>query len=232
MLYNLRTRIPYAILPVVVLTSVVLSLQVTNRLQYYIHPRYITFTTIFAFLALLMSLIYAFVYHPSPHKHKSSITPAQAIMYIVCAFALFIPATSISSDLAVTRSSPSVGSSPQASLYDSFSTDFSHFTIQDWASTFASKSVSQHLNGKTTSITGFLLSSEETYRLARFQLTCCAVDATPITVEIRDEQNRLQDLSDGTWLIIAGTSVINENEQYIAVENVEVVDEPSDPYIY
>lgn len=89
------------------------------------------------------------------------------------------------------------------------------------------------LRGRTVRLTGFVVRDEQGVRLARMVITCCAADASPLTVELRGAGGGLR--SDD-WLEVTGTLVpgtaseANDYQPTLRVTSLRHIPEPDHPY--
>jgi uncharacterized repeat protein (TIGR03943 family) len=85
------------------------------------------------------------------------------------------------------------------------------------------------LSGATIELTGFVAGDDgsEGFRLARYQIACCAADAAATVVQVvgaassppRDQ-----------WVTVTGTFVENGSEPAIAATAIDEIGAPEDPY--
>lgn len=116
--------------------------------------------------------------------------------------------------------------------------DKSKYTMADW---IKSKSINPNLStyeSEKVDITGFVFKDssypENVYLLARFVVTCCAVDARPIGIYFENTFN--QELKSDEWLRVQGKFKVNKigdvDDLVILPEKIEKISQPRDPYIY
>jgi uncharacterized repeat protein (TIGR03943 family) len=87
------------------------------------------------------------------------------------------------------------------------------------------------LRGRTVALTGFVVRRGPDVQLARMVITCCAADATPMTVRLSGTSGLRQD----EWITVRGTLVEGAGERYLpemAVADVEHTTQPREPYEY
>lgn len=88
------------------------------------------------------------------------------------------------------------------------------------------------VEGFEVELVGFVTHPEGTdggFALTRFQSFCCAADAVPFSVPV--DPGSYGDHPDDTWLRVSGSLVRNGETLLIQAAEVELVEEPSDPYI-
>ncbi|MET8845907.1 TIGR03943 family protein [Amycolatopsis sp. NPDC004625] len=92
------------------------------------------------------------------------------------------------------------------------------------------------LNGRTVSLTGFVVHTEGRTLLARLVISCCAADAFPVTVRLRGgEADRF---ASDTWIQVTGQVVpgtATKATSYtpdLTPASVTTIPTPKDPYEY
>ena len=118
--------------------------------------------------------------------------------------------------------------------------DTAAFTIKDWASLLRQGAGEDYFAGKTATLTGFVTPDptdpDDVFYVARFVVTCCAVDAQPVGVPVY-----LPGWQDSyavdTWVEASGTFGTNPStasSQPIVFEPADItpVDQPAEPYVY
>ena len=209
-------------------------------LTLYIHPRYILFTVVSVSIGLA---IYTYTLFSSDKaggnaaKNQTTILGYLPLL-IVAISALILSPVSLSQLLASDRSSESTQNSVEKtshSTLDTFSTDLTRFSIADWNNLLASGATQDQIVGKQAKLEGFLY-EDNTGQLfiARFRLTCCAVDATPLAVPIVATQE-LEALELGSWVELEGDFVDTATSSYqfkLDVKSFTQIEEPDEPYIF
>lgn len=120
--------------------------------------------------------------------------------------------------------------------------DFSSFTVKDWASVLGQISSPEFFEGATVEAVGFVTPDtadpENVYFVSRFIVTCCAADAQPVGVPVHDP-GWAATLAESEWVRVSGPLVANpgagvQGAPPIVVDptEVEVVEEPADPYVH
>lgn len=83
--------------------------------------------------------------------------------------------------------------------------------------------------GATVQLTGFVADEEEDFRLARYQIACCAADAAPVVVKVIGATGNPPQRDQ--WVTVTGTFRPGDNEvPELLAANVVEVTEPTDPY--
>ncbi|GAA2224174.1 TIGR03943 family protein [Herbiconiux moechotypicola] len=119
-------------------------------------------------------------------------------------------------------------------------TDTAGFTVKDWASLLRQGAGEEYFAGKTADITGFVTPDaddpENVFYIARFVVTCCAVDAQPVGVPVY-LPGWQHDYAIDSWVSATGGFGPNPSgtsAQAIVFEPAELtaVDQPAEPYVY
>jgi uncharacterized repeat protein (TIGR03943 family) len=218
-------------LAVLTLCVVIIFTYIDGTLQLYIHPRYLNFTLGFVLIGAILLFVDVI------RSKQYTVNKSGWIVVFAALISLFLPPQSLSSQIAVSRENQSQyqNNSPDQTSYDSFSTDLKRFTIADWSRLLSSSPSDSQIVGKQASVDGFIFENDKSQRfIARFQLTCCAVDATPLTVPLLDSEI-INELPINSWAKITGKMVKVDNNDYpfqLSVEEIEQIPEPKDPYVY
>ena len=202
---------------------------IRGNLNLYVHPRYIFFSTVMAGLGVLLYLIHAY-----NHSVKDNQKFKKVWFFIlgITFLALYLPARPLSSRAAQNRSQTSVFSNPTSgSSFDRFSQNYSHFTLQDWSSLLATSPTDEQVVGKKAIVEGFIFDTDDQRKLARFKLSCCAVDATPLAVTLK-KTDEIMGLKTGSWQRLEGTFVADGDEYVLEVTKATQIDQPKEPYGY
>jgi putative membrane protein len=218
-------------LATITICTVIIYIYFNGTLQLYIHPRYLNFTFGFVLVGLMLLTI------DSAMSKSYLVSKSGWLVVVVAAVSLFLPPQSLSGQIAVSRENQSQyqNNSPLQTTYDSFSSDLTRFGVADWSRLLSSSPSPNQVVGKQASVDGFIFENEQSQRfIARFQLTCCAVDATPLTVPLLSSE-RVDDLQLNSWVQIIGIMVISDSSEYpfqLDVTEIQQIPEPKDPYVY
>ncbi len=214
----------------------------TGKLDLYIHPRYIWFTTLMSCLALAV-LVLEFWRRPQPKKHTASqpvVTVALSCVCLVVGVSLLVtkPAA-LSSSTANQRgiNAASLDLSAQTSnVAITAGTDYSRFSIRDWASLLGQSTGPELFAGKQVHVIGFVSpvdGSPNMFYVSRFVITCCAIDARPIGVPVYLPEWQ-STYKDNEWVEVSGVFAKHPNTGTAGVaiqpNSISKVSQPSDPY--
>ncbi|MCS5717972.1 TIGR03943 family protein [Herbiconiux sp. CPCC 205763] len=126
---------------------------------------------------------------------------------------------------------------PPADLVGS---DTDSFTVKDWASLLRQGAGEDYFAGKTATLTGFVTpdpdDSDNVFYIARFVVTCCAVDAQPVGVPVY-LPGWADDYAVDSWVTADGGFGANPSvsgSQAIVFEptRITATDQPAEPYVY
>ena len=114
-----------------------------------------------------------------------------------------------------------------------------------------SKSNPEEIKEKDVTLEGMVYKGEEKekFTLIRFLITCCAADATPLGVEVEYQepeikevqeweiqeeipQEKRKEFKNEDWVKVKGKVKIENGKVKIVAEEVEKIEQPSDPYLY
>ncbi|MGC8977135.1 MAG: TIGR03943 family putative permease subunit [Candidatus Ratteibacteria bacterium] len=95
-----------------------------------------------------------------------------------------------------------------------------------------SKSKPDEINEKDVLVEGMVYKGEEKnkFTLIRFLITCCAVDATCLGVEVEYENTK--EFKNEDWVKVKGKAKVENGKVKIYAINIEKINPPSDPYLY
>ena len=231
-----------------VLTLVTVWLGWQGMLGFYIHPRYNLFTLAMAVIGVSLMAIAFFVptkgHSHAGHKHAKGHSIMEwlslGLVAAVVAIALVLPPTTLSSYTAENRSFGTVATSPAADAIDVASTTsgFENLTVRDWASLLIQTQDPSFFRGKPFSAMGTITDSgdPDVFFLTRFVVTCCAVDAQPVSVPVY-YPGWSQDFAVDTWVTVnGGFQVLPQIAEpgNLAVVPGDIVEEevPREPYLF
>lgn len=257
------------ILLATVLVGATLWLGFSGRLALYIHPRYVEFTMVMAVVAAVFVVAaVAFGWgrdghgshdghehshdhdhdhdhengeRPSARRFRSAVAAGSLAIAIAAVIGLVIvPPATLSSATAADREMNAGAPVLDDDELISIGSDFSSFTVKDWASMLGQISSPEFFDGATVDVVGFVTPDasdpENVYYVSRFIVTCCAVDASPVGVPVYEPSWR-DGLAENDWVHVTGALVANPSASQgpdVVVEpnTIEIVDEPSDPYVH
>lgn len=187
------------VIAVAVFAVVTLWLGFEQRLGFYIHPRYNVFTIVMASIGVLLFAIAAWgasrghTHEDEPGRRRKGMKwtdVASGVLVVgMVGLVVILPPTTLSSATAENRSSNDVGVvSDVGGLDGSGSAElFATLTVRDWAGLLVQNQTPSFYAGKPADVIGIVTPSDispDVFELTRFVVTCCAVDAQPVSVTV------------------------------------------------
>lgn len=206
----------------------IIELWLRGQLVNYIHPSTNLLTLAGGLLLLFICLGLIFNRHPL-HTHISTSQLAFFALAILCLVTL--KATPLSSTMAQKR--PQDQASPIASRTEvNLNKLTEHFSLIEWHHAWESDPTHQFYLHKPVQAIGFIMHQSDKTYLTRLMLTCCVVDARPVQIEIQAAADLAQALpAEGQWLEVKGR-MIGDQRPIIEVSEFQLIDQPSNPYLY
>lgn len=232
---------------VVVVATIWLGL--SGQLGLYIHPRYFVFTVAMAVIGLVLvvagfGLREKFEVEQTGPARSALTTVGVVLLGVIAVATIVVPPTTLTSATASQREINSGGVATEAAAEEAAALigtgDFESLTVKEWVSLLGQSSDPLFFADKTARITGFVSPDandpENVFYVARFVVTCCAVDATPIGVPVYLPGWQSNYETD-EWVQVTGRLMVNPSARVtepLAIDAVEIVpvDQPSDPYVY
>lgn len=226
-------------LPAILLLSTavyILYLGITNQLRLYIHPRYITFTFVMAALCLMVIFLNQyFVINGFTYKKNGLLYVLSGVVLV----ALLLPARTLTSST-VSQRSVDAGSitalNDTASITELYSQSTKGLKMNDWSRLLENNTDPAFYANKPAKISGFVYDAglgDNTVWLARFILTCCAVDARPIGIPVQIE-NWQAEYSEDEWVEVEGSFKLGNTdtgEQLVLIPDaIQKIAIPENPY--
>lgn len=237
----------------------IIYLYISNKLSYYVHPRYAEITLATAIILFAVGLINLLTKNYSRGVTSSGIQylkdsfrnnfNLQNILFVMFLITLLLPNYTLSSNIAEIRDTNSAEYSSSNILegenYSKFlqvsTIDMSYGELyQNLKSNLPDKFVGSKV--KLSGIYG-RTSDENYFRISRFAITCCAIDARPLSFYFTTEISKLSEFKEymsqfveDQWLEIEGELQIanlDGNESLVViVHKASRIETPENPYIY
>lgn len=223
-----------------------LYLAYEQKLNLYIHPRYIQFTTILSIIGLGYSFAVIRRHPKNSEKSKSNHNRITGLVVLcvtsMCSLLIFKPTTLTNS----TASQRGINSSITSNVVTSNAiplfggANYSNFTVRDWSSLLFQSNDINFFKNKSAKVTGFISPDTQdpynVFYVSRFVISCCAVDARAIGVPVYYPDWQRQYKADD-WVEVKGTFYLNpssSSQQKIAIKpsSIQSVSVPKDPYVY
>jgi uncharacterized repeat protein (TIGR03943 family) len=237
-------------------------LGITGQLGLYIHPRYFGFTIVMAVLAAACAVA-ACVWLPRSggagadadqpehaHEHDGPTRAGRALaastVGVLTVFGavvalLVLPPHTLTGATATQRSiNAGVGPVSAADAAPLAGADSTSFSVRDWAILIRQNPDSAYLREHSAEVTGFVLPSQEdpdnVFYVARFIITCCAVDAQPVGVPVY-LPGWQSEFPPDSWVLVTGSFSANPtvgslDSLAIIPDEIGAVDTPEQPYVY
>lgn len=233
---------------ILMLGGLLVSLKLMNQLSFYVRSDYFMFTFVAGLVLVCVGgvkLVWDICgrenEHHHDHEHASGLTLLAAGIVVIACF--IIPRKPLSAQTAIRRNtqntfmtsslSNTLISKPQGSpLLEK--ADTSTYTIADWISLFFSDPEPENYVGKSVQVEGFVQPHPDgTFAVARFMITCCAVDATPISLNVDSQKGSLKD---DEWVRVTGVfqvkNISGGRVLVIQPTKTEKIAVPANPYFY
>lgn len=223
-----------------------MRLAVQSKLGFYIHPRYFSFTYIFSIILILCLIATVFVVLMYFNKNKLNLKDQlkklnflDFLFFFVVCIALILPPKSLSSSTVTQRESDLNNViATESSINDIFNQNTKGLSIKDWSSTLKYNPDPYTYKGKEVDVVGFVFDpqiyGDNVFMVARFVITCCAVDSRPIGLYV--DYYWKEEFTVDSWVNVKGKFDVVERDGkellVIAPETIQKVDEPNDPYNY
>lgn len=238
------------VIAIAVLAIVSLWLAWEGMLGFYIHPRYNVFTITMAAVAVVLLVIAALTRgQKNEHDHRHSrprrtraIEGVSGLLVIGVAIgAVVLPPATLSSATAENRSSNEIDALGGATVPDGDGSAeiFATLTVRDWASLLSQNQNPSFYRGKPVNTIGIVSASDsspDVFLLTRFVVTCCAVDAQPVSIPVflPGWQN---DVAPDSWVRIEGgfqpsPSEVTQSSVVLVPLSITPEEVPREPYLF
>jgi putative membrane protein len=216
---------------VFLVSALSLHLFVTKDITLYIHPRYVIFTATMSVLGLAASLVYLFSHFLKKTTTKVGYLALFSILFM--AVVVQLPPKDLSSSLAQNRSRNSTAAAT-VNQKIVLSRNTESLKLEDWNSLILQSVNTSSLLERKVKVSGFVLPyDDDFFSVARFVVTCCAVDAQPIYLHVYYPGWRNEFVAD-EWVEVSGLTSDFGSPIGVGVrpEKIMSVDRPKDPYAY
>ena len=221
-----------------IISTYILYLGVRQDLDLYIHPRYIVFTIVLAGIGFIMTSLYAVKSkNTAEHDHGSKMLLVP--LFFLLAAGLLLPGKTLSSATVSQRTTDAgsiVATTDSGPVDTLFAGSSRGLRLRDWSQILATNNDPAFYATKPAKVSGFVFDAglgDDTVWLARFVLTCCAVDAQPVGVPVQIE-NWQQTYEEDQWLEVEGVFRLadtDDGEQIVLIpDTIEEINQPDNPY--
>lgn len=174
----------------------------------------------------------------SPLRRRLSTVGAIVLVAAAATALLALPPASLSTGALTAGELDTTSSTTLDDAPDLVGGDSSQFNVKDWAALLRQGLTAGDLAGMNADVIGFVApdpsGSSDLFYLARYSITCCAVDAQPIAIPV--ESTRWADaVTEGGWVRVTGAFRDSANAgtpTVLDAQSIEKIDEPSDPYVF
>jgi uncharacterized repeat protein (TIGR03943 family) len=174
---------------------------------------------------------------PADHSHSHSARPAWLLLVPVLAvFLVAPPALGADSVIRTEARVPASAAAANAAAFPPLPAgNVVPLTVNEFVSR-AGWDAAGTLDGRTVSLTGFVVHTGGSTLLARLVISCCAADAFPVTVRLRGGE--ADHLASDAWIRVTGQVVpgtATKDTSYtpdFTPASVTTVPAPKDPYEY
>lgn len=222
-------------------------------LDYYIHPRYELFTVLMSVACIMLCMIYAIQKtagghsHYDSHTHRYTHTRRMGLLRrslgflplaAVLIFAVALPSRSLQSVTVSQRATnlQNVNAIDRSQMLQ-VSGSSRGLSIVDWSQLLQTNTDEAYYKNKPAKISGFIYDAQlgsDAVWIARFAVTCCAVDAQPLGVPIFIERWHEQYTQD-QWIEVEGefqNRTTRSGTQLVLVPtSIKPIEEPQNPYV-
>jgi uncharacterized repeat protein (TIGR03943 family) len=241
----------------------ILWLGATGRLELYIHPRYVVFTIVMAIIGGGLSIAAFLVIpgrtgagdgrdHDHDHDHdeltegpprtgwRAAVAIGGSILLVVATVVglLVLPPSTLSSVTADNRDIADSTALSSADTTQLVGGDPLTFTVKDWATLLHQGLGDDFFAGKQAQFSGFLVATDDpdVVYVARFLVTCCAVDAQPLGVPVLipgwEESFAVDDWVEVTGGFVANPDAAASEPIVLEPDQVTAIEQPAQPYVY
>lgn len=171
------------------------------------------------------------------------------LLILVLVLGFMLPVRALSSATANVRgvgNSISVTNSPADNINPFLRPASDTLEISDWLKLFVLESDVNVFKSQKVNISGFVFLNADIlnlsndnfgyFKLSRFVITCCAVDARPVGIYVKYDKKLAKEFKSDDWLKVGGVFEIEKiGGVDVAVVNLnkfENIPEPANPYLY
>ncbi len=213
-----------------------------NRLAFFIHPRYLALALVCAGIIgtiAILGIFHTFKSNKAILKGQKKIFSTSFAILVGTVLIFILPIRSLSSESFALRSSNNSVNSTDAEkekvrLKLKGVVDSSTFRFFDWVS---AKNLNENgvFKDKKFKGVGFITAGSQpnTFNLSRFIVSCCIVDATPVSLLV--EYDYQQKFKPNDWVEIEGIFMIKtvdgKNQPIIIPASINKIAEPDNTYL-
>ncbi len=194
-----------------------------GNLAAYVHPSTIWMVATAGCVLALNAL--ALTLRPSGHTH---VTMAQVATVMALAI-LLTGAKAVPLSLSAAKERQT-GAAPIGSRQGiSLKGQTAAFTVLDWDAAWDSDPTHKRYLNTPATVTGFVTLDGTTPSVTRMLITCCAVDAQPVSLAFKPSGPIP---AEGEWVRVSGTMGQKDGQPYLMASTVTPVPAPANQYVY
>ncbi len=175
-----------------------------------------------------------------PPSGTAALVGSVLVIVLTAGALLALPPATLTTSTVEKRDLNASVAGPTAESIDLTGGDYSSFTVKDWAALIRQGASDDYFAGTPVTLTGFVTpdpdDAENVFYVARFVVTCCAVDAQPVGVAVYAPgwQDRFPVDS---WVTVTGEfdanpSLASLQTTAITPVTIEETTQPNQPYVY
>lgn len=231
-----------SILPIIamlLLGSLGIKLFLQGNLTLYIHPRYVVFAVIMNVICLAAALIALIVYAAQKEARAIPKRPSMLTLGVIalCLLALLAPPSPLQSSLVDKRYTiPQTDTA--ADQCNEPPADSATLSFQDWDALLSNCTNPELYKNTPVNLTGFVyegqgISTTTVFPLARFVVSCCAIDAQPLIMLVK-ESGWANKYKVDDWVSVRGymeVETVNGQRRAVIIPiSVQKISQPKSPY--
>jgi len=216
----------------------------SEKILFFIHPRFVSLSTITGFFLIVIGILLVIMtidnFKKSMLKKQFllSIFKRHGVFLIIGILITILPVQTLGSATAKQRVTD-YNNVADTNIVTLFALNNSNqFNLKEWVLLINSTPKYETLIGKKISVSGFIFAdsrySEDYFTITRFRIACCAIDASPIGLPVKYDWK--SKFTEDTWVHIDGIFSIEivdgEQKLIIIPSDVYKIDVPSNPYVY
>lgn len=220
------------------------ALILTGSLSNYINARFAWLSYVAAglFFALgvasIVGIRQGFEHDKHTHEHPRVTWTVLAVVAVPLVLGTLIPSQPLGAQAIDANFNPDAGASVAVGSMATLDRDPIEYNVLDWVRAFNNSDDLRTFEGQQADVVAFVYHSDQYpdgfFLGARFIISCCVADATPIGLPVYDENSA--SLAGDSWVRVRGTFQITpfggSEVPVLYAESIEPVEQPEHPYLY
>lgn len=205
----------------VLISTTLLRFWIEGKLTQYIHPSTVYLVVVAAGILLILAVVRS----ANAHTHATNYQILSLIL--VAMLMVVVRNVPLSVSLAKDRN---VGGTAAISSRSTIRINQStaSFSLLDWVSVWNQSPDHSHYLGEPVNAQGFILTQGGQKYVYRMLITCCIVDAQPVSIALTGAPTP----KEGTWVDVIGKMDQQSGLPLIKVTAINQVSVPTDTYLY